>query len=64
MLLNRTCAVMFFNRAGGVVWVLKPLPLCIIHICTYDLYGPVRNVFDGGSIHYLGKWEGDGLWIS
>ncbi len=31
-------------------------------LCTYDLYGPVRNAFDAGSIHYLGKWEGVGPW--
>ncbi len=23
----------------------------------YDLYGPVRNAFDAGSINYEGKWE-------
>jgi hypothetical protein len=27
----------------------------------YDLYGPVRNAYDEGSIHYEGKWEGVGL---
>ncbi len=21
-------------------------------LCTYDLYGPMRNAFDAGSIHY------------
>ncbi len=26
------------------------------------LYGPVRNAFDAGSIHYFGKWEGIGPW--
>ncbi len=31
---------------------------------TDDLYGPVRNAFDAGSIHYLGKWEGVGPWKS
>ncbi len=25
---------------------------------TYDLYGPVSNAFDAGSIHHEGKWEG------
>ncbi len=30
----------------------------------YDLYVPVRNAFDAGSIHYLGKWEGVGPWKS
>jgi hypothetical protein len=25
------------------------------NLCTYDLYGPVRNAFDAGSIHYEGK---------
>jgi len=24
------------------------------YLCTYDLYGPMRNAFDAGSIHYLG----------
>ncbi len=28
------------------------------YLCTYDLYGPMRNAFDAGSIHYFGKWEG------
>ena len=32
----------------------------ISYLCTYDLYGPVRNAFDAGSIHYEGKWEGIG----
>jgi hypothetical protein len=36
--------------------------LYINHLCTYDLYGPVRNAFDAGSIHYEGKWEGVGPW--
>jgi hypothetical protein len=30
------------------------------YLCTHDLYGPVRNAFDAGSIHYECKWEGDG----
>jgi hypothetical protein len=25
---------------------------------------PVRNAFDAGSIHYLGKWEAVGPWKS
>jgi hypothetical protein len=29
----------------------------INYLCTYDLYDPVRNAFDAGSIHYLGKWD-------
>jgi hypothetical protein len=28
------------------------------YLCTYDLYRPVRNAFDAGSILYKGKWEG------
>jgi len=32
----------------------------ISYLCTYDLYGPVRNAFDSGSI-YKGKWEGVGF---
>ncbi len=27
------------------------------YLCTYDLYGPVRNAFDAGGIHDVGKWE-------
>ncbi len=34
----------------------------ISYLCTYDLYGPVHNAFDAGSIHYEGKWEGVGPW--
>ncbi len=34
------------------------------YLCTYDLYGPVRNAFDAGSILYEGKWEGGGPWKS
>jgi hypothetical protein len=30
------------------------------YLCTYDLYGPVRNAFDAASIHYEGNWEGVG----
>jgi hypothetical protein len=30
------------------------------YLCTYDLYGPVRNAFDADSIHYESKWEGVG----
>jgi hypothetical protein len=32
------------------------------YLCTYDLYGPVRNAFEAGSILYEGTWEGVGLW--
>jgi hypothetical protein len=38
--------------------------MSISYLCTYDLYGPVRNAFDAGSIHYEGKWEGVGPWKS
>jgi hypothetical protein len=34
------------------------------YLCTYDLYGPVRNAFDAGSIHYKGMLEGVGPWKS
>ncbi len=53
---------MLLNHSGGVVWALKPpVGSCTWnHLCTYDLYRPVRNAFDAGSIHYLGKWEGVG----
>jgi hypothetical protein len=27
----------------------------ISYLFTYELYGPVRNAFDVGSIHYEGK---------
>jgi hypothetical protein len=30
----------------------------ISYLCTYDLYCPVPNAFDAGSIHYESKWEG------
>jgi hypothetical protein len=33
-------------------------------IFTYDLYGPVRNAFVAGNIHYEGKWEEVGPWKS
>jgi hypothetical protein len=38
-----------------------PADLRIVHysyLCTYDLYGPVRNAFYTGSIHYEGQKEG------
>ena len=28
------------------------------YLWTYDLYGPVCNVFDGGKSHYKGQWKG------
>ncbi len=28
------------------------------YLCTYDLYGPLRNAFDAGSINYEGKRRG------
>jgi hypothetical protein len=62
VLLNCTSAVMLLNRSGGVVWALKP-PVgswTWNHLGTNDLYRPVHNAFDAGSIHYLGKWEGVG----
>jgi hypothetical protein len=31
------------------------------YLCTYDLYGPVRNAFDAGSIHYEGGGGGEGV---
>ncbi len=33
------------------------------YLCTYDLYGHIRNVFDA-SIHHEGKWDGVGPWTS
>jgi hypothetical protein len=32
------------------------------YLCTYDLYGPVRNVFDAGSIHYDLQGQVGGGW--
>ncbi len=29
---------------------------CDSYLCTYDLYSPVHNAFDAGSIHNEGKW--------
>jgi hypothetical protein len=40
------------------------ISLLISYLCTYDLYGPVHNAFDAGSIHYDGKWEVVGPWKS
>ncbi len=34
------------------------------YLWTYDLYGPVRNAFDAGQIHYEGNREGVGPWKS
>jgi len=34
------------------------------YLCTYELYGPMHNAFDAGSIHYKGKWKGVGPWKS
>jgi hypothetical protein len=43
MLLTRTIAVMLLN-CTGLLYTKPPM--------TYDLYGPVHNAFDAGSIHY------------
>ncbi len=40
------------------------IQVIINYLCTYELYGPVRNAFDAGTIDYLGKWEGVGPWKS
>ncbi len=45
-------------------FILKLKTIITTYLCSYDLYGPVRNAFDVGSIHYLGKWEGVGPWKS
>jgi hypothetical protein len=34
------------------------------YLCTYDLYGPMRNAHDACIIHYEGKWEWVGHWKS
>jgi hypothetical protein len=34
----------------------------ISYLYTYDLYSPLRNAFDAGSIHYEGKREVVGPW--
>jgi hypothetical protein len=31
--------------------------MLISYFCTYDLYGPIRNVFCWMQIYYEGKWE-------
>ncbi len=36
----------------------------IKYLCSYDLYGPVRNAFDAVSIPNESKWEGVGPWKS
>ncbi len=52
------------------IWFLKMFPsvsnvdIDLSFLCTYDLYGPVHNAFDAGSIHYEGKWEVVGPWKS
>jgi hypothetical protein len=38
--------------------------VCNSFLCTYVLCGPVRNIFDAGSIHYEGEWEGVEPWKS
>ncbi len=30
------------------------------YLCTYDLYGPVRNAFDADRVHYGGNGRGLG----
>ncbi len=34
------------------------------YLCTYDLYVPVRNVFDAGKWERVGRWvlEMDSFW--
>ncbi len=49
----------FYNQGiSYLVNILAGAEYLISYLCTYDLYGPVRNAFDAGSIHYEGKWEG------
>ncbi len=56
----RTCTFYSINgresELGKVITIYAPM--------IYDLYGPVRNAFEAGSIHYEGKWEGFGPWKS
>jgi hypothetical protein len=47
-----------FKVTRGFFYINPPMYL------QYDLLGPLRNAFDAGSIHYLGKWEGVGPWKS
>jgi hypothetical protein len=47
------------NMHNFPIWSYCTVVL-INYLCTYDLFGPVRNAFDAGSIHYEGKWEGVG----
>ncbi len=51
---------LFLQKASDVLQTLNLIYLlyivCFNFLCTYDLYGPVRNVFDAGS--FLGpKWH-------
>jgi hypothetical protein len=34
----------------------------INYLCTYDLYGPVRNFFDAGRYITWGSGVGGGVW--
>ncbi len=53
------------------IYYVSYVSLCVYTLCrypwfiyTYDVYSSVRNAFDTGSIHYMGKWEGVGPWKS
>jgi hypothetical protein len=55
-----------FLVAGSVgkIFPLSSSQSHISYLCTCNLYSPVRNAFDAGSIHNEGKWEGVGPWKS
>jgi hypothetical protein len=56
--IGRICKESAVDRAQGTFLA------GVSYLCTYDLYSPVHNAFDAGSIHYDGKWEGVGPWKS
>ena len=48
------------------VWALKPPSWALVHKTTYApmIYTALCIMFGYMHIHYLGKWEGVGLWKS
>jgi len=55
-----------FHNNNGVLYILLhkhcSTDICTSYLWTYDLYGPVCNVFDLG--HYLGHWKGWAMKVS
>ncbi len=51
--------VLFSRRLGIIIFPFPLTPAQYGNFCTYDLYGPVRNDFDAGSIltvHYFNSY--------